>query len=53
MTEKESAIMYLKAIVAMLNQNKNFPGDFEILDGYFAMGRLAYDNYKMEVLENE
>ena len=50
MNEKEAAIMYLKSIVAILEQNANFPADMDIIDGYVFCANISLQNYKNEIL---
>jgi len=50
MTEKEAAIMYLNSIIAILEQNANFPADMEIIDGYIFCANISLQNYKNEIL---
>jgi len=49
MNEKETAIMYLRSIVAILEQNANFPADLDIIEGYLAETNLHLAKYREEI----
>jgi len=50
--DKQTVLIYLQSIVAILNQTANFPADMEIIDNYLAMAKIFLANYTNTVLEN-
>jgi len=50
--DKQTVLIYLQSIVAILNQNANFPADMEIINNYLAMAKISLARYNNTVLEN-